>query len=129
MAVALVAIIGLGWAATPHATPLPRPKVSVADNKRPLSQAELATAAAWARRLRSCAATRNLILGEPEIHRNEVVIPGRRLSPHSKTVLDCAVKLGDPPPSMTFALFASDRQLHLYKPRACLLPAVDEPPA
>ena len=132
-AAALVAIVSLGWSATPQATPLPRPKLSLRENKRPLSQADLAAAAAWARRFRSCAAARNLILTEPTIGENEVVITGpagqRITAAQSQKAFACGVKVGDPPPSLTFALLASDRQLHLYKPRACLLPAVEEPPA
>jgi hypothetical protein len=123
-------IAGLGWPSTPHATPLEPPKLSARENKQHLSRAQLAAFVAWARRYRSCAERRGVELAGPTIGENEVVLTGRAgrkiTRREFRRAVPCALELGDPPAFSDFSLMP-DRHLHLYEPRACLLPVAKEP--
>jgi hypothetical protein len=123
-------IVGLGWPSAPHATPLEPPRLSARENKQHLSGGQLAALFAWASRYRSCAERRGVALAAPTVGENEVVLTGRAgrkiTQRQFRRALPCALELGAPPQLADFSLMA-DRHLHLFKPRACLLPVTKGP--
>jgi hypothetical protein len=115
-----------GLAGTAHvsaATPL-RP-AKLADNKQPLTKTETAALVDWAQRYRACAGGRGVALAEPRLRRNEVVLAGAAGPVRRRQLaqaLPCIDRLAGPPEHMSFTL-DRDGRFHLYRPRACLLPA------
>ncbi len=98
------------------------PSITAANNKRPLTPHDRRRMLAWADTVRDCAS------GEVSLRvsfaENEVIL--RPLKPMTVSALvsdtaRCAAKAGGPP-SQTSFVAEKDGSMHLYKPRACLLP-------
>jgi hypothetical protein len=103
--------------------------VSLHDNKQPLSQSETAALVGWARKYRSCAKRRGLVLAQPQVGENEVMLVATSGTKITRSRLmrafSCAEALGGPPRFTSFVLTRTG-SLHLYRPRACLLPVKKE---
>jgi hypothetical protein len=126
-ALAALVIASGAWPPSSRATPLRLPRLSVADNKQHVSDAEMTTLLHWARRYRACAVRHGALLAAPARGENEVLITGRggsRISGSQfRRQLPCLRELGVPPAFSALALTA-DRRFHLYLPRTCRLPVV-----
>lgn len=119
--------IGLGaGSASPKPEPLSRfvARISPSENKVRLSAAELERYRRWAERVRTCMADAGVPAGAPTTGEDEILI---RLSSVSKRQrmqgLRCATAAGGPPDHASFVV-EPDGNLHVYRPRACLLPVV-----
>jgi hypothetical protein len=126
-ALAALVIATGAWPPSSRATPLQLPRLSLRENKQPLSGAEMTTLLHWARRYRACAVRHGAPLDAPTKGENEVLITGRggsRISgPQLRRQLPCFRELGEPPPFSALAMMR-DRRFHLYLPRTCRLPVV-----
>jgi hypothetical protein len=125
-AAALVIWLSPGLAGVTRTTSAARlHPVAVRDNKQPLTRTELARLVRWAAAWRACAQRRGLTLAQPRIADDEVVLAAqgedRIRKAQFRRTLSCGDELGGPPPSTAFVLTRAG-SLHLYRPRACLLP-------
>jgi hypothetical protein len=118
---------GLSGVTKPVSLP-PIAKITSQNNKQRLNSAEIETLEQWARSYRTCAQRRGLLLVEPVVHGNELLMTankGSKISlPQLRRSLRCTNETGDPPLRTSFVL--SGGKLHLYRPRACLLPVTRE---
>jgi hypothetical protein len=135
MRVAIAAVAGAGvgvadvtlWAggsAASHAV-LRQPRLSLEENKRPLSRREFALLLAWAGRYRTCAVGRGVALARPRLGVNEITMaPPTHVSIGLllRKLLACDQPVGLPPPGTALTVAREDRQIHLYRPKVCALP-------
>ncbi|HEX6699478.1 MAG TPA: hypothetical protein VF101_01995 [Gaiellaceae bacterium] len=125
---AAAAAIGLGVESrSPRPVPLARfvSRISPAENKVRLTDAELASYRRWAERVRACMAKAGTRVGAPTVGSDEILIalsPAQRVRA-SKAGFRCAAAAGGPPEHSSF-VFEHDGKIHVYRPRACLLPVV-----
>ena len=128
---AAAAAIALGaGSASPRAVPLSRfvARISPAENKVHLGAAELERYRRWAERVRTCLADAGVRVGVPTAGRDEILVALPTASrAHRRRAglagVRCATAAGGPPAHASFVL-EPDGKLHVYRPRACLLPVV-----
>jgi hypothetical protein len=124
---AALVIVGGAGPPSSQATPLQLPRLSLQDNKRHISGAEMNTLLHWARRYRACAVRHGAPLDAPTRGDDEVLITGiggSRISESQvRRQFPCDRQLGEPPAFSALVLTA-DRRFHLFLPRTCRLPVV-----
>jgi hypothetical protein len=121
------AAIGLGaGSASPKPEPLSRfvARISPSENKVRLSAAELERYRRWAERVRTCMADAGVPAGALTTGEDEILIALPSGSKQQREQgLRCATAAGGPPDHASFVV-EPDGDLHVYRPRACLLPVV-----
>jgi hypothetical protein len=124
---AVAAVIGISVspriAGTTQIVPVkPLKALTVANNKQPLTASELSVLRNWAERFHTCAAEHGLATTAPVVARDEILLRGVGNGPITvsslKRSFTCTGR--GPPPQSAFQL--RHGVLHLYRPRACLLP-------
>jgi hypothetical protein len=119
--------IGLGTgSASPKPEPLSRfaARISPSENKVHLSATELERYRRWAERVRTCMADGGVPAGAPTTGEDEILIALPSTSKRQRVQgLRCATAAGGPPDHASFVV-EPDGNLHVYRPRACLLPVV-----
>lgn len=133
-AAAAVLVIALGPGSS-HAEPVPLgryvSRITLANNRAALGAPELVRLLKWSRRVRACMTSVGSHVGEPRVAGPEILmaLPRSKTKAHRLRILQrsyrCAVGAGGPPLHTAFSL-ERDGNLHLYRPRACLLPVVAE---
>ena len=125
-AVAGILVMSFWPSASPAkpAKPLRQPRLSLEQNKRPLTKAEVAVLVRWARRYVECANAAGVRLGRPTVGVDEVTISPAASSKISarKLFLRCDTKLGPPPLQTSLVLAREDGRFHVFRPRTCALP-------
>lgn len=127
-AAAIVLAAGHGQAAKPVPLGSFVSRITPATNKAQLTSSEMATLTQWMTRVRGCAARHGFRIAAPTVGDSEVILDLPKASKSRRLRLlaqanRCAEAAGGPPPHTDFS-FEHDRKLHLYRPRACLLPVV-----
>jgi hypothetical protein len=122
---AAAAAIGLGAGpASPKPEPLSRfvARISPSENKVHLSAVELRRYRRWAQRVRACMADAGAPAGALTAGEDEILIALPSGSERQRMQsLRCATAAGGPPDHASFVV-EPDGNLHVYRPRACLLP-------
>lgn len=127
-AAAIVLAAGQGQTAKPVPLGSFVSRITPATNKVQLTSSELATLTRWMTRVRGCVASHGFHIGTPKVGDSEVLLhlpkgpKSRRLQLLARST-GCAEAAGGPPIHTDFS-FERDGKLHLYRPRACLLPVV-----
>lgn len=127
-AAAIVLAGGQGQAAKPVPLGSFVSRITPATNKAQLTPSEMATLVHWMTRVRSCVVRDGFHIAAPTVGESEVILVLPKASKSHRLELiahanRCAEAAGGPPPHTDFS-FEHDRNLHLYRPRACLLPVV-----
>ena len=125
------AALALGAGATPpKPVPLSRfvSRLTPAENKVALSDAELAALRGWARGVEACMTKIGICAGAPTVGHDEILIALPRVSKkerlqRAERSTRCVASVGGPPAHASFVI-EHDGRIHLYRPRACLLPVV-----
>ena len=104
-------------------------RISPTDNKVMLEPRELRMLVAWAQRVKSCLESGGTGVATPTVRNSEVVMRLRGVATKSERLrfaarsTRCAESAGGPPLHTSFQL-QRDGAIHLYRPRACLLPVI-----